>query len=250
MEQHENGHSPCIENKRQDSMRARVQKEFIKKFGVSSGPQLFRARRKIVTFLDNLKPAILFGGNLKVDIKEGGSLPQPSERITLNAKQAKYLLDIFEAGISGKKKARADYVKKEMRYATIDGKEESDLVFQYEEWLSEDRIKREFSRIAADKKKNKSGSKPEIVASPVKSPGKSFGQVMDGVVDLFTPNYKKRKSDVDVRSPSKKNPQTSTEEEIEDALEDLDSLEDFHFREGILDVISDERFEKSHPIKV
>ena len=247
-EQHENGHSPCIENKRQESLRGIVQKEFAKKFGVSSEPQLFRQRRKIVTFLETLKPAMLFGGDLKPEIKEGSSLPKAPARITLNDKQAKYLLDLFEAGLSGKKKARADYVKKDMRYATVNGQEDGALLFQYEEWLSEERIKREFSKIAAAKKKKK----PETVASPVKTPGKSIVQMMDNVVDMFTPNSKKRKPDTDIRSPSKMQAMAnaSSEEEIEDALEDLDAVEDFQFRVGILDIISAEAFDKSHPIQV
>ena len=42
----------------------------------------------------------------------------------------------------------------------------------------------------------------------------------------------------------------SSEEEIEDALEDLDAVEDFQFRAGILDIISAEAFDKTHPIQV
>ena len=46
-EQHQNGLSPCIENKRQESVKGMVQKQFAKRFGVSNDPQLFRQRRKM-----------------------------------------------------------------------------------------------------------------------------------------------------------------------------------------------------------
>ena len=75
----------------------------------------------------------------------------------LNEQQKNYLKDIFLKGLEkNNRKAQPSEVAKKMRYALKDpnNSEEPQLLFKRSEWLSEDRIKSFFSRLAAQKRFN------------------------------------------------------------------------------------------------
>ena len=251
-EHHKNGLSNCIQNKRSISISGMVSQEFAKKFGVSNVPQVFRERRQLRTFMENLKPAILFDEKFEVVMEEGGSLHKTPTRVVLNSKQKKYLLEIFEDGMQGKKKAKADIIEKKMRYVPAEGNEE-ELLFHHTEWLTEQRIKGEFSRIAAMKKK-----KPKVpISEPasVTSPIKAITKAMDNVLVLVTPNKeKKRKAENEVKSPPKAAKsvvvKVISDEEIEDSMANLDAIEDCYIKNELSNVVNNDNFEKKHPIQV
>ena len=75
----------------------------------------------------------------------------------------------------------------------------------------------------------------------------------------------KRKPEKDVKSPEKRQQRSEIDdmilleqdepteeelEEIEDSAADLDAREDAEEKMAILDIVSDEKFEKNHPIEV
>ena len=96
--------------------------------------------------------AILFDGEKEDKMFEGKSLNEQKRSENLNKDQVRYLTELFDEGLTGKKKARADVVEKEMRYVL---KDDGTYRFPNEKWLTEARIKSFFSRLAAKRKAEK-----------------------------------------------------------------------------------------------
>ena len=254
LERHQNGWSKCIENLRLESIENYMKRRFQGMYGITSNPQSARISRKLVTHFENLKPAILFDGNLLDKLDQGESLHKPAEIVRLKPHQITYLERRFNDGLEGKKKARADLVSQQMRSAKDDFGE---LIFSYEDWLAEARIKRFFSAMAA---KNKKAKKLTNIVSESTSSTQSPTTIksrLHATATFFSPGGKsKRKANQDMTTPSKvakaeNDPEAGlTEEILEDAAADLDALQDSIDKRDLHDVVNDERFENMHPIKV
>lgn len=154
LEAHQSRNPPnCIGRRRKETMTDYITNRFIDRFGTSVNPQSFRQSRRIVTHFQKLPDAILFGATEMDHVWEGKSLHEHKRAPNLKPHQVAYLTGLFEEGMNGKKKARADIVEKQMRYST----EDDGITFRFQphEWLTEARIKSFFSRLAAKHKNGK-----------------------------------------------------------------------------------------------
>ena len=147
----------CVLPKTTETMKERVTKKYIGKYGISPHIQAAdrREARKFVIHLQDL-PEIPDGFLVaQEDLYEGHALQRQKKHVQHSPEQKKFMNDEFYNGLACNVKARADISAKKMHDK-----------FPKELWLTEYQIKSYFSRLQAEANKRKKSSQEEPDQEP------------------------------------------------------------------------------------